>query len=36
MLGDADGQLAATGTKLGRFEDNSAYVVGLKLSYEAK
>ncbi|MDO5769353.1 MAG: outer membrane beta-barrel protein [Psychrobacter sp.] len=36
MLGDADGQLAATKKDLGRFEDNSAYVVGVKLSYQAK
>lgn len=36
MLGDADGQLSATNTDLGVFEDNDAYLVGLKLSYEAK
>lgn len=36
MLGDADGQLAASKTDVGVFEDNKAYVVGVKLSYQAK
>lgn len=36
MLGDAEGLLAASGTKIGKFEDNSAYLFGMKLSYAAK
>ncbi|SLJ84709.1 outer membrane protein transport protein [Psychrobacter sp. DAB_AL43B] len=36
MLGDAEGLLASSGTKIGQFEDNDAYLVGLKLSYAAK
>ena len=36
MLGDADGQLAASGKTLGTFEDNDAYLFGMKLAYQAK
>ena len=36
MLGDADGLLAASNTKLGTFEDNDAYLIGMKLSYASK
>lgn len=36
MLGDAEGLLAASGTKIGKFEDNDAYIFGMKLSYESK
>lgn len=36
MLGDAEGLLAASGTKIGKFEDNDAYIVGMKISYAAK
>ena len=36
MLGDAEGLLAASGTKIGKFEDNDAYIIGMKLSYAAK
>lgn len=36
MLGDANGQLAASGTDIGKFEDNDAYVFGMKLAYQAK
>lgn len=36
MLGDAEGELAASKQSLGVFKDNNAYIVGLKLSYEAK
>ena len=36
MIGDAEGLLASSGTKVGKFEDNDAYVVGMKLSYAAK
>ena len=36
MLGDAEGLLAASGTKIGKFEDNDAYIVGMKLSYAAQ
>ena len=36
MLGDADGQLAATKKDLGVFKDNDAYLVGVKLSYQGK
>ena len=36
MLGDAEGLLAASGTKIGEFEDNDAYLFGMKLSYAAK
>ena len=36
MLGDAEGLLAASGTTIGKFEDNDAYIVGMKLSYAAK
>lgn len=36
MLGDAEGLLAASGTKIGKFEDNNAYLFGMKLSYAAK
>ncbi|WP_131667444.1 outer membrane protein transport protein [Psychrobacter pygoscelis] len=36
MLGDAKGQLSATKRNLGTFEDNDAYLVGVKLSYQAK
>ncbi|WP_230661232.1 OmpP1/FadL family transporter [Psychrobacter sp. I-STPA10] len=36
MLGDAEGQLSASKTNVGKFEGNNAYVVGLKLSYQAK
>lgn len=36
MLGDAEGLLAASGTKVGKFEDNDAYLFGMKLSYAAK
>ena len=36
MLGDAEGLLAASDTKIGKFEDNDAYLFGMKLSYAAK
>lgn len=36
MLGDAEGLLAASGTKIGKFEDNDAYLFGMKLSYASK
>ncbi|WP_218690044.1 OmpP1/FadL family transporter [Psychrobacter sp. BF1] len=36
MLGDAEGVLAASGKKLGTFEDNDAYIFGMKLSYASK
>ena len=36
MLGDAEGLLTASSTKIGKFEDNDAYVFGMKLSYAAK
>ena len=36
MLGDAQGQLSATKRNLGTFEDNDAYLVGVKLSYQDK
>lgn len=36
MLGDAEGLLAASGTKISKFEGNDAYIVGMKLSYAAK
>lgn len=36
MLGDADGVLAASGKKLGTFEDNDAYIFGMKLAYQTK
>ena len=36
MLGDAEGLLASSGTKIGKFEDNDAYIFGMKLSYAAK
>ena len=36
MLGDAKGQLSATKRNLGTFEDNDAYLVGVKLSYQDK
>lgn len=36
MLGDADGVLAASGSKIGTFEDNDAYLFGMKLAYQAK
>ncbi len=36
MLGDADGQVSATKTPMGKFENNDAYILGMKLSYAAK
>lgn len=36
MLGDADGLLASSGTEIGKFEDNDAYLFGMKLSYQSK
>lgn len=36
MIGDAEGLLASNGTKIGKFEDNDAYILGMKLSYAAK
>ncbi|OXL18548.1 outer membrane protein transport protein [Psychrobacter sp. DAB_AL32B] len=36
MLGDAEGLLAASGTQIGKFEDNDAYLFGMKLSYASK
>lgn len=36
MLGDAEGLLAASDTKIGKFEDNDVYLFGMKLSYAAK
>ena len=36
MIGDAEGPLAASGTKIGKFEDNDAYLFGMKLSYASK
>lgn len=36
MLGNAEGLLAASSTKIGKFEDNDAYLFGMKLSYAAK
>jgi long-chain fatty acid transport protein len=36
MLGDADGQLAASGTPIGTFEDNDAYLFGMKIAYQTK
>lgn len=36
MIGDAEGLLASNGTKIGNFEDNDAYILGMKLSYAAK
>ena len=35
MIGDAEGLLASNGTKIGKFEDNDAYILGMKLSYAA-
>ena len=36
MLGDAEGLLASSGTKIGKFEDNDAYIFGMRLSYASK
>lgn len=36
MLGDADTQLSSTKAPMGKFEDNNAYVVGMKLEYASK
>lgn len=36
IIGDAEGLLASNVTKIGKFEDNDAYLFGMKLSYEAK
>lgn len=36
ILGYAEGLLAASDTKIGKFEDNDAYLFGMKLSYAAK
>ena len=36
MLGDAEGLLAASGTQIGKFEDNDAYLFGMRLSYASK
>lgn len=36
MLGDAEGKLAASGTTIGNFEDNDAYLFGMKLAYQTK
>ena len=36
MLGDAEGLLAASGTQIGKFKDNDAYLFGMRLSYASK
>lgn len=36
MIGDAQGMLASISQPIGKFEDNDAYVLGMKLSYAAK